>query len=188
VNAAAALAAIAGFAAARELDMHHDPATGMGALFSRCGAFRYLLWRLPRPRAAMLGMGMLNPSRADETRDDATIARCRALAARTGSGNLLVWNLFALRARDPAMLRQAGDPLGPDNDAAIALALTLCGRTVLAWGNHGRLMGRGAEVLETAREDGRRLDCLGVTAWGEPRHPLYLRRETTLRRFKPLSA
>jgi hypothetical protein len=183
VTARAALEAIGGFAASRGLDLRHDSATGMGALFSPCGTWRYLLWRLPRARAEVIGMGLLNPSTADEARDDATIARCRTIAARTGSGNLLVWNLFALRARDPAMLRRVSDPVGPDNDAAIALALALSRHTVLGWGNHGALRGRGAAVLDMAEAGGQRFACLGTTGQGEPRHPLYLAREVRLRAF-----
>jgi hypothetical protein len=158
----------------RGLDYRHERQSGYGAVFSRCGTWRYLLWRMHHPRGRLLGMGLLNPSTADEHRDDPTIARCHGLARKLGYPGLIVWNLFALRATDPAALRKSADPVGPQNDAAIDLALSLCPRTVLAWGNHGALGGRGAEVLAHCEVSGTRLGSLGMTLRGEPRHPLYL--------------
>ena len=173
MRGSAALAAIENWARARELDYRHNPEGGFGAVFSPCGAYRYLLWRFPSPRAAVFGMGMLNPSTADERADDPTIARCRRIAAQAGHANLLVWNLFAYRATAPADLKRAAEPVGPHNDAAIMLALSLCGRTVLAWGNHASHQGRGDQVLARLIT-GLPVASLGLTRQGQPRHPLYL--------------
>jgi hypothetical protein len=126
-------------------------------------------------------MGLLNPSQADERRDDPTIRQCRARARRAGHAGLLVWNLFAFRATLPPDLKRALDPVGPDNDAAIALALALTGRTILAWGNHGTHLARDRAVL--ARCAGADIAVLGLTDQGQPRHPLYLPRGTRLRRW-----
>ena len=63
---------------------------------------------------------MLNPSRADEERNDATIRRCIGFAGDWDFGILEVVNLFALMSTDPAALLKAKDPVGPDNDAAIS--------------------------------------------------------------------
>lgn len=151
----------------------------MGAVFSRCGLWRYLLWRIGDPRAQIVGMGLLNPSRADETRDDPTIRQCRARARQAGLAGLVVWNLFAFRATFPADLKRTLDPVGPDNDAAISLALALSRRTILAWGVHGAHLGRDRMVL--ARCAGANIAVLGLTRDGHPRHPLYLPRATRLR-------
>lgn len=174
IACAEALAQIAAWTDARGLDFRHQKQSGFGAVFSRCGSWRYLLWRMHHPRGRLLGIGMLNPSTADEHGNDPTIARCHRLARRLGFPGLVVWNLFALRATDPAALRQTADPAGPDNDAAIDLALALGARTVLAWGNHGALGGRGAAVLARCAASEARLATLGLTLRGEPRHPLYL--------------
>jgi hypothetical protein len=179
--AAAALAEIADWARERRLDHRHDPRTGFGAVFSRCGTWRYLLWRLPSPRAGVVGMGLLNPSQADETRDDPTIRQCRARGRQAGLAGLIIWNLFAFRATYPADLKRALDPVGPDNDAAIALALALSHRTILAWGNHGAHLGRDQAVLAQCAE--KDVAVLGLTALGLPRHPLYLPRRARLRRW-----
>jgi hypothetical protein len=170
---------IAEWAQVRDLDLRHDAGTGCGALFSRCGTWRYLLWRMADPRAKIVGMGLLNPSRADELHDDPTIRQCRARGRQAGHAGLLVWNLFAFRATFPADLKRALDPVGPDNDLAIALALSLAGRTILAWGNHGAYLARDRAVL--AQCAGARIAVLGLTGRGQPRHPLYLPSGTRLR-------
>ena len=169
-----ALAQIESWAGARQLDCRHDQNTGYGAVFSRCGTWRYLLWRMHHPLGRLLGMGMLNPSTADEKRDDPTIARCHRLAGKLGYPGLIVWNLFAYRATDPAELRQAEEPVGPENAVAIDLALSLCHRTVLAWGNHGAMGGRGTAVTGRCMQAPSRLATFGFTLRGAPRHPLYL--------------
>jgi hypothetical protein len=183
VRSREALGQIEGWAADRCLDFRHDPVSGYGAAFSRCGHYRYLLWRFPNPRAALFGIGMLNPSKADEHADDATIARCRRIAAQAGCANLLVWNLFAFRATLPAHLKLTAQPAGSDNDAAISLALGLCRRTVIAWGNHGSHRGRAGEVLANCVAAGTPLAVLGLTGQGQPRHPLYLASKVRPRRW-----
>lgn len=152
-------------------------------MFSQCGTWRYLLWRMPHRRAKLVGMGMLNPSQADETRDDPTIRQCRARGRQAGLAGLLVWNLFAFRATPPADLKCALDPVGPDNDAAISLALSLSSRTILAWGNHGAFAGRDRAVLGFCNAHRAPLHALGFTNEGQPRHPLYLPRGTRLRQW-----
>lgn len=182
MNAAAALARIEEWAAMRGLNFRHDPASGGGAVYSRCGRWRYLLWRIESRRAAMIGMGLLNPSTADHLHDDPTIRQCRMRARQAGAKGVLVWNLFAWRATKPADLKRADDPVGPDNDEAIALAVEVTRRTVLAWGTHGGHRGRDREVLGMLGAAACKPWILGLTRKGFPRHPLYLPTETRLRR------
>ncbi|MBV1690594.1 DUF1643 domain-containing protein [Novosphingobium sp. G106] len=155
-------------------------------MFSPCGTWRYLLWRLPTPHAKLVGIGMLNPSQADETRDDPTIRQARARGRQAGLAGLVVWNLFAFRATLPTDLKCALDPVGADNNEAIALALGLSSRTILAWGNHGAFAGRDRAALALCNAHGGPVHVLGVTGEGHPRHPLYLPRGTRLRRWNPL--
>lgn len=129
-------------------------------------------------------MGMLNPSTANEHADDPTIARCRRIAAHAGFANLLVWNAFAFRATRPVELKRTADPSGPDNDQAIVLALNLCPRTVLAWGNHGAHRSRDRDVLARCAASGAVLAALGFTNRGQPRHPLYLSAAVRPRRWR----
>lgn len=129
-------------------------------------------------------MGLLNPSQADETRDDPTIRQCRARARQAGLSGVLVWNLFAFRTTLPADLKRAADPVGPDNDTAIALALALCSRTVIAWGNHGGHLARDETVLARCAALGAPVASLGLTSRGRPRHPLYLASSARLKKWR----
>lgn len=147
-------------------------------------AYRYALTRtdhaLPwlamhEPRLLWI---MLNPSTADETRDDPTIRRVRAFTQRLGFSGFTVVNLYALRATSPADLWTADDPVGPDNNRVIneaaAAALTDGAPIIAAWGALAKPE-RVAEVLTLPCVHRGDLRCLGVTADGSPRHPLYLR-------------
>ena len=93
------------------------------ALFSPCGRFRYRLGRRwgASPTVAFV---LLNPSTADDERDDPTVRRCVDFARRLGFGGLEVVNLYAYVATDPDDLRRAGHPVGPENDQHIATCVT----------------------------------------------------------------
>ena len=134
------------------------------------GAYRYLLTRRWGPGAPMTWV-MLNPSTATATEDDPTIVRVTHRAAGAGYGALVVVNLFALRATDPAGLRTHPDPVGPGNDACLRAFCQPGDTAVAAWGSHGVYLDRGAEVARMLRSAGVGLLCLGTTLNGQPRHP-----------------
>lgn len=64
----------------------------------------------------------LNLSTADESNDDRTVRRCLTYARDWGYGGLCLTNPFALRATDPAVLKTAPDPIGPENDQHLRTA------------------------------------------------------------------
>ena len=117
---------------------------------------------------------MLNPSTADEKRDDRTVAKCIKYAVSWGFRELCVLNLFALRSTDPKILYREDDPVGPDNDRWFRRVLPRCARVVCAWGNHGAYLGRGKQVLEMIGNLGHEPWALVVTKTGQPGHPLFL--------------
>jgi hypothetical protein len=151
-----------------------------GAVFSADRLYRYLLLRRWAP-GGIVAFLMLNPSTADEYFNDPTVERCERRARALGAGAIVVANLFAFRSTDPAGLKQADDPIGPENGAAILEACRGADRVVCAWGTHGG--GRGLVVLEALRRNGIRLECLGVNADGSPKHPLYVPYAAALRPF-----
>lgn len=139
------------------------------AAFSGCRRYRYALWRRWDPvRPCVLFIG-LNPSTADETRNDPTIRRCLAYARAWGYGGVCVANLFAWRATDPADLKAAAEPIGRGNDAWLRRLAGEAGLVVAAWGNDGGHRGRSAQVRALLPE----LHCLRRNRTGEPAHPLY---------------
>ena len=146
------------------------------------GPYRYLLSRRWGRGAPALFV-MLNPSTADAADDDQTIRRCIGFARRWRAPALEVVNLYALRATRPRDLFAHAAPVGPENDDAIREAADRAGAIVVAWGVHGaRDTSRVERVLELL--DGRALVCLGVSAGGQPRHPLYLPWRARRRRWR----
>jgi hypothetical protein len=141
-----------------------------GADFSPCRTWRYGLWRRwdERPLLAFIG---LNPSTADETRNDPTVRRCIGFARSWGYGGLLMLNAYGLRSTDPAGLWRVDDPVGPGHDERMREHAAQASACVAAWGVHCE-SSRAARVCEVI---GRRVDCLGLTKGGAPRHPLYLK-------------
>jgi hypothetical protein len=127
---------------------------------------------------------MLNPSTADAVRDDPTIRRCIGFAKAWGAGGMVVVNLFAYRASSPRILFAAEDPVGPQNDRHLLRVLSRAGQVVVAaWGSHGSYRDRDAEVLQLLMRRRIHIECLGRTADGQPRHPLYLPASQPLKVF-----
>lgn len=157
-----------------------QPAMRRGAVISGCGRYRYRLgraWGDGLPTATFL---MLNPSTADADVDDPTIRRCIGYARAWNCGALLVVNLFAWRATNPAELATAADPVGPDNDDFIAGAAVASARLdaplVAGWGANAPAA-RIAQVLGLPGMH--RITALALTKAGQPRHPLYLKADLT---------
>ena len=159
------------------------------AIFSDCRKYRYCLTRawstiLPPYKPGYVNFIMLNPSTADDQKDDPTIRRCMGFTRRWGFAGLHVTNLFGLRATDPKELRRTEDPHGPRNQVILATLAQTSSLVVCAWGNGGELGDEGRTTAEYLREAGVRLNCLGRTATGQPRHPLYVRSDTELEAFE----
>jgi hypothetical protein len=155
-----------------------------GADISECGRYRYRLWRRWGPGPSVVWL-MLNPSTADAAASDHTIRKCIGFTKRWHHKAMEVVNLFAWRATDPrAMLMAAAaglDIVGPHNDVRIQAALSSGELVVLGYGAHeaSRIAGR-AELVSGWLQ---RAYCLGVTASGQPRHPLTLSYDTALARL-----
>lgn len=155
------------------------------AVISQCKKYRYSLsrtWDETLPTACFI---MLNPSTADAEKDDPTIRRCVGFAKRLGCGGLVVVNLFAWRATDPARLAAVPDPIGPENDSHILRAATGCSLVVAAWGTNVPVLHcyRPADVKKLVMAVGASLTCLRKTKGGAPGHPLYVKADAPLVRF-----
>ena len=153
------------------------------AVFSECRRYRYVLrriWDREKPPAMFVG---LNPSTADEVRNDPTVTRCIGYAQRWGAGGLIMTNIFAFRSTDPNGLLAIEDPVGPLNNRWLKRLQKEAMIVIAAWGVWGSLKGRGADVLELLTDP----HCLGLTKDGAPRHPLYLRADAKPVRMHPSS-
>lgn len=153
-----------------------NPNIDTGATFSPCRKYRYTLWRQwadPADKGTMLAL-MLNPSTADEVANDPTVERVERRARAMGFGRLIVCNIFAFRATDPAEMKAQADPVGPENDAAILEASRQADLVLCAWGTHGSHMGRSSQIRDLLKQSGCTPYCLTTTSGGEPGHPLYI--------------
>ncbi len=148
-----------------------------GAIFCAAGIYRYSLWRRWHPEAAIITFVMLNPSIADAEREDATLRCCIRFAQTWGYGALEVVNLFALVATDPKRLKQVADPIGDACDQHLTSAADRADLIIVAWGNGGGLHHRDQAVLRLL-EPYAPLYCMGRNQAGQPRHPLYLPKQT----------
>jgi hypothetical protein len=146
------------------------------AVISACGRYRYVLTRQVGPGQRSATFILLNPSTADASNDDPTIRRCIGFARQWGCGRLVVQNLFAFRATDPADLKRAAEPVGTENRAWFERVLEDRGDgpVVCGWGVHGEHMGQDQIVLGWLEVLGVQPLALGVTKDGHPRHPLYV--------------
>ena len=140
------------------------------AIISECQRYRYALrreWQADLPGILFVA---LNPSTADGEYDDPTVRRCVGFAKSWGFGKLVIANLFALRSTHPSSLLHDEDPIGPQNDWWLTQLSARFSLTIAAWGVHGALKQRAAEVLPKLHN----VHHLGLTNAGHPKHPLYL--------------
>lgn len=156
------------------------------ATLSPCGKYRYTLersWDHTARNGAKVCFIMLNPSTADDTRDDQTIGKCIRFARKWGYGSIQVVNLYAFRTVSPRKLRQhfVTDGLeaikGPQNERFLMDAVLDAGIVVAAWGTHTPEVVTAIEITRIIQPFAK---CLGVNAGGSPKHPLYLSSESPL--------
>lgn len=167
------------------IERHHaDDRSQSRAVYSGCESYRYFLGRTWDDGPRLLYI-MLNPSKATELANDPTIERCERRARALGYGAVGIVNLFAWRETSPQLLRRADDPVGPDNDAQITAAVDWADHTLAAWGVHGDHLNRHHDVLSLL--DGTPLFTLGLTKYGQPRHPLYVSYATPLQPWQPVN-
>lgn len=149
-----------------------------GAIISRCGFYRYRLWRRRDfDRPALLWV-MLNPSTADEQSNDPTLCSVIDISTRLGYGGVEVANLYAYRTKSPEVLKAAGYPIGAENDDYLRALAKQAPKVVCAWGANAQ-PARALAVREMLEEISQPM-ALKVNADGTPKHPLYVKRDTQL--------
>ena len=146
-----------------------------GAVISHNGLFRYNLWRYKSSMDPfnVIGFIMLNPSTADADNDDPTIRRCLTRALKMGYSGIQVGNLYAYRTPNPQHLKEAGYPIGSENDMYLRLLANDTKKIILGWGNNAPDE-RAKEVIEMIRLINPSIYHLGLTKSGQPKHPLYI--------------
>src|SRR5207247_8521841 len=104
-----------------------------GVVFDVSGRYRYSLWRAWSAYHPRIAFVLLNPSTADEQRNDPTIRRCMGFARAWNVGSMVVVNLFAYRATDYRELLKIDDPVGEGNNYYLIQAVERCWSGVVGW-------------------------------------------------------
>lgn len=181
-----------------------------GALLSPDRMYRYALWRIWDDTRPLINFIGFNPSTADELIDDPTIRRCVGYAQswveRRGVtdkepnppieqsfGGIYMTNLFAYRHTHPKYLLKAQDPIGVENDIHLINIARKCNIVVFSWGNllpKLKLMERDTAIISLFKKNFAdpfnqtvKVNHLGKTKAGNPRHPLYLKKTERLQSF-----
>ena len=140
-------------------------------LFSPCGLYRYRLER-------NLHDGYL------ASENDHTIAKLFGFGERHNADRLIVANKCALISTDINGLKNAADPIGPDNDMHIEQAMRDADFHIVAWGRLSKLppklRSRWLRICTIADRVGCNLHCFGVGQDGHPKHPLMLGYDTPI--------
>ena len=151
-----------------------------GVTFSDDGKYRYRLWVRWDDDVSVLMSLCLNPSKADEFKDDATVTRIIRRAKTMGFGGVEICNIFALMSTEPEQLYlDSVDPIGPENNQEMFAAAQVSSMILCGWGTHGDKVQAGYtghKVLEFLKHPN--TVALGVNADGSPKHPLYVSYKT----------
>lgn len=142
----------------------------MGAIFSEDRRYRYALWRVWNPQLDLLLQISLNPSTANEIRNDPTITRGIVRANNNKFGGFLMANLYGYVSTDPNALLQNGDFVGELTDYYLKQMIALSSKQLCGWGSFKPVKLRAPAVLKMITEP----YCLGINADGQPKHPLYV--------------
>ncbi len=142
-----------------------------GACFSNDRRYRYWLyreWDETKPTVAFIG---LNPSRADEKRNDKTISTEIGFAKQWGFGAILALNVAAYCQTDPNKMLLAKDPIGSANTLRHLkqyMKRFNVQEVVVAWGKTG---GRFSVECQAILAAFPHAVCLGRNLDGTPKHP-----------------
>jgi hypothetical protein len=148
-----------------------------GALFSDCKKHRLSLWRIwdkDKPMVMFIG---LNPSTANAIDDDPTIRRVKSMAKSWGFGGVYMMNLFTFISTDPKNLNIKQGNLSESDTILIEIS-NKCTEVIFAWGNFN-VFGRDKEIIKMYPY----AKALHINKNGSPKHPLYVRGNTTPQLF-----
>jgi len=162
--------------------------SGKGAIISKCGKYRYSLWRnwddMFSENRKVMFIG-LNPSTADAVDDDNTMRRCIGFAQKFGFSGLYMANLFALRSTDPEALKTEAEPVGKLNNGHLLNMAQRSDKIIACWGrtwqSYAGLHHRHAEVLRLLKYYD--IYALKMNSDGSPAHPLFLPKTCELQLF-----
>ena len=150
--------------------------------------YRYILGT--RGKNPLICIG-INPSTAQPGDLDNTLKSVQRIAHGNGFDSFIMFNVYAQRATDPdAMEKTCNQQLHRENLKAFRYVLSIAEKPTVwaAWGTiiekRDYLKDCLKDMIEAGEEYGAQWVCAGsVSKKGHPHHPLYLRKNETVRPF-----
>lgn len=147
-------------------DLFGNTTIEKGADFSKDRKYRYALWRIwDHTKTLAMCIG-LNPSTANEHKNDNTINILVRVLEDLKYGGFYMTNLFAYISSNPDDLLTCDDPIG-DNDNKLREIRKKCQDVIVCWGGFQQAENRIKDVLPSYPN----AKCFGVNANGTPWHP-----------------
>jgi hypothetical protein len=140
------------------------------ANFSDDKKYRYSLLRLwdeGKPTAMCIG---LNPSTANDEKDDATIRILISALGNLGYGSFYMMNLYALISSVPSKLSESPNPVGEKNDEWIEVVGQRADTIIFCWGAFSQAYYR-AKIMKKRFPNA---FCFSKNPDGSPWHPRLL--------------
>lgn len=134
--------------------------------------YLYRVWDRKKPIIAFVG---LNPSTANEDRNDPTIRKLISFTSRNGFGGFYMFNLFTIVSPDPSVLTNESDQDCEYNRLMILGLRNDYSELVFCWGSF-ETFGRDKEMIKAFPN----AKCFRKNKNGSPAHPLYLPKDISL--------
>lgn len=147
------------------MDLFND--VSYGAEFSSCRRYRYRLWRIwnkQKPLAMVIG---LNPSTADQTRNDPTIQNLMKMLNTLDFGGFYMMNLYAWISSNPKDLKKVDNPEGCNISHLLDIKQK-CDKIIVAWGTFNE----AKDIIHNTLSLFDETYCFGINQDGTPFHPL----------------
>ena len=119
---------------------------------------------------------MLNPSLADDKKDDPTIRRLIGFTKKFNYGGFLVGNIFSTITPNPKEIDKSL-VISDRNLKELLKLINKVDQIVYAWGNNIKEPNILKEVVNNPK-------CFGKNLNGTPKHPLYLNGNTPIINFR----
>ena len=146
------------------------------AKFCEAKKNRYFLKRKWNNSKGLLLYIMLNPSLADEKKDDPTIRRLINFTKKFDYGGFLVGNIFTIITPNPKEIDKSKG-MSDKNFEEIIKLVNKVDQIVYAWGS-------SIEEPQLLKKIVLSPKCFGKNLNGTPKHPLYLPSQTKLINFR----
>lgn len=157
------------------------------AVISECGTYRWRLDREVQKHGFVVAYFGVNGATAGPVEEDQTTKKWRGFTLRIGGCRYIAGNPFAFRAKDVRQLATAADPVGPENARHLREIIDEADLLVPCWGDRNKVPKHLQWHFDALRDQlfaaGKPIRIFGLTAGGDPKHPLMLGYDTRLVRW-----